>query len=362
MADRLISNVPRVAMFIGEESYLPTFVGSLYAALQALGERWSYADLLAMSGAGNRLRWMPGVWDPSNIGILQAEEPATAPIFRALKATGWKGQLRVSRPLDGLGEPDVDFAYARREICASLEADVPVLALGILGPPEFSVIFGFQNDAESLIGWSYFQTDEGYEAEKPFIKTGWFEGMWGYLLLTGKRELPSLSESGLEALKAVVRHAHQGEVRGAKVGLAAWDAMLEQLEHDDFSNCALTFPHGTPGEDSAWQSSVQGRFFVYCDALTQIYERHNALPFYEKLTREIPEWGGELREAMAAWETCAQYGGFLWKYVSMDEAGFEKFRDPSIRKTLADEGRRAKAKDAEAVEHIEQLLARLNVN
>jgi hypothetical protein len=359
MADHLIPNVPRVAYFIGEQSYLTPYIGSLYAALQGMGEDWSYADILAMSGAGNRLRWMPGAWDPSSVDIRQAEQPASAPLFRALKALGWKGQLRVIRPLDGITEPLVDYAYARREICASLEAGVPVLAMGILGPPEFCVVFGYQNDGESLVGWNYFQTDEGFQAEEPFVKTGWFEGLWGYLLLTGKTLVPSIKESGLAALRALTKHARQEEVRGAKVGFAAWDAMLDQLEHDDFSLCTLTFPHGVPGEDASWQNSVQGRFFVYCDALTQIYERHNALPFYEKLAQAVPEWAGPLHAAIEAWEACGQYGGFLWKYVSMDEAGYEKFRQPEIRKILADEGRRAKAKDVEAVEQIEVLLKSL---
>ena len=48
----------------------------------------------------------------------------------------------------------------------------------------------------------------------------------------------------------------------------------------------------------------------------------------------------------------------MWNYVSMDEAGYEKFRDPKIRKILADEGWRAKAKDVEAVGKIEEILKR----
>lgn len=359
MADKLIPDVPRIGYFVGEQSYLTPFIGSLYAALQALGENWSYADILAMSGAGNRLRWMPGTWDPGSVDIRQVEDPASEPLFRALKAVGWKGQVRAARTLDGMSAPMVDGAYARREICASLEAGVPVLAMGILGPPEFCVVFGHQNDGESLIGWNYFQGDEGFKAEEPFIKSGWFEGLWGYLLLTGKTPLPSIRESGLAALKALARHARQGEVRGAKVGLAAWDAMLQQLEHDDFSHCTLTFPNGIPGEDALWQNSVQGRFFVYCDALTQIYERHNALPFWRRLAGEAPEWADQLNAACEAWEACAQYGGYLWNHLSMDEAGYEKFRDPAIRKILAEEGWRAKAKDVEAVEQIEELLKSL---
>ena len=50
------------------------------------------------------------------------------------------------------------------------------------------------------------------------------------------------------------------------------------------------------------------------------------------------------------------YCGFLWKYVTMDPAGYEKFRDLAIRKFL--EGHRIFAKDKEAISHVEKLLKR----
>ena len=38
-----LDNVPRIAMFIGETSYLTPFIGSLYASLKSLGEDYTYA-------------------------------------------------------------------------------------------------------------------------------------------------------------------------------------------------------------------------------------------------------------------------------------------------------------------------------
>ena len=52
MADRIIENVPRVAQFLDGGSMLTPFVGSLWAALTAMGKPRPYADILAMSGTG----------------------------------------------------------------------------------------------------------------------------------------------------------------------------------------------------------------------------------------------------------------------------------------------------------------------
>jgi len=90
--------------------------------------------------------------------------------------------------------------------------------------------------------------------------------------------VPDARETALTALRAIVRHAHTSEVRGARVGFAAWESMLDQLESDDFSECTLDFPGGVPGDFESWQNSVRGRFIVYCDALCQIHERGVALP------------------------------------------------------------------------------------
>jgi hypothetical protein len=132
--------------------------------------------------------------------------------------------------------------------------------------------------------------------------------------------------------------------------------MLDQLEHDDFTGLPLLLPN-EPWDDDVWNSTVQGRFFTYCDSLCQIHERGVALPYYQGLAERFPEWREELTAAIAAWRECAAYGGFLWKHLTMDAAGFEKFRDPKIRKILADEGYRSLQKDIEAVESIEKLLA-----
>lgn len=363
MQEKIIPNVPRVAQFMGDKSYLTPFVGSLWAALQGMNMARLYHDLLALSGAGNRLSWKPGVWYGGNCDILACEEPPFAPHLRVLAALGLTAQIRLCREIVGLPGPYVVEDQARAEIVSFIGKGIPVIAMGIIGPPECCVVHGYSEGGQTLIGWNYFQGDEGFDPEQPFRKKDWFAGLIGYLLLEHGDAAPDETESALAAFRAITRHASQDKVRGAYVGFDAWEAMLHQLEHDDFSACTLLLPG--PGEgiwqEDVWNTTLQGRFFIYCDALCQIHERGVALPWYQRMAYEHPKWREFLTPAIAAWKECAAYGGFLWKHVTMDPAGYEKFRDPAIRKILADEGWRSFEKDKEGIGHIEELLKRETV-
>ncbi len=359
MSGKRIPGVPRIAQFIeGQSSMLTPFVGSLWAALEGMGRPWPYADILALSGAGNRLAWRPGEWHGGNCDILACEEPPFAPHQRAFRAVGLHGEVRMVKSIAGIEGPFANEAQAREEIMASIDAGIPVIAMGIIGPPECCVVFGYEDGGDSLVGWSYFQADEGFPAEQPFVKGNWYAGLVGYILPT-PAEMPPERDSALAAYRAIVDHAYHADVRGAKVGLAAWEAMLCDLEHADFDDCMQVMLPG-PGEmweDWAWSRTSQGRFFIYCDALCQVHERSAALQFHERMASAYPEWAQPLNEAIDAWRACSEYGGFLWKYLAMNEAGYVKFADPAIRKVLADEGRRAMELDRQAVEAVRTLLA-----
>lgn len=357
MTDRLIPGVPRLAQFIGNESYLTCYIGALHAALHGMGRPRPYHDLLGLSGAGNRLSWRPGTWFPGNIDLATCEEPPFAPHHRVLAALGLRAEVRGCREFLGLTPPFVDEETAQAEIVDSLDRGRPVIALGIIGPPESCVVSGYEDDGDRLIGWNYFQADEELDAERPFVTANWFTGLIGYLLLSETGEAPAHRTSALAALRAVVDHTHGGEVRGARVGLAAWAAMLDQLEHDDFSTCATLLPQDKQSDEDAFTATVQGRFYIYCDALCQVQERQVVLPYYKQLATEFPEWAPDLTPAIGLWRECSSYGGFLWKHLTMDEAGYEKFRTPEVRAILAAEGRRCAELDRRAVAHIEDLLA-----
>jgi hypothetical protein len=129
---------------------------------------------------------------------------------------------------------------------------------------------------------------------------------------------------------------------------------MNQLENDDFSRCSVKPSDDVPDDDNG-VNSLEYRFCIYCDALCQINERGS--DYFSSLIWKFPEWAPDLTAAVSAWKECAAYGGFLWSQgLSFDEAGYEKFRRPEIRKILADEGRRSMKKDMEAIGHIENIL------
>ena len=89
-------------------------------------------------------------------------------------------------------------------------------------------------------------------------------------------------------------------------------------------------------------------------------ERGVAAAYYDHLAEVLPDWAEGLTEAAKHMRKCAEYGGYLWRYLTMDEAGYEKFARPDIRKALADEGWRSMAEDEAATAAIERLLAKID--
>jgi hypothetical protein len=161
----------------------------------------------------------------------------------------------------------------------------------------------------------------------------------------------------LTLFQTISNHARKtNEIRGKKIGLAAWESFLHQLEHDDFTDIAL-LESDAPTIDGI-AHSVQHRFFIYCDALCQINARKGALPYYRSLAEKFPEWQKALNIAITALDACADYGGFLWTQgFTFDNAGFEKFRSNEARKALADAGRKAMQNDVVAVKQFEEILS-----
>ncbi|NLG25434.1 MAG: GyrI-like domain-containing protein [Clostridiales bacterium] len=348
-----IGGLPRVAYFLGDTSYLTPFIGSLWSIHSRLGGGDEYSGVLALSGAGIRLRW--GGWDPSNVDIAQCCENPFEMYLRALRAMGYGATLRRIRPAFGDEGPTVDFETAKREIASSIDAGLPVPALGVIGPTEGCAVAGYAAGGDQLMGWNYFQADSGQPANRYFRVTDWFDSTWAYFLIS-RGERPSMRDAALEMLRAAAAHARSGPVRGAPVGLAAWRAMLDQLAHDDFSNLPVTAPGGPAAGQHFWAGTLHGRFMIYCDALCQVHERGFTAAYFENLAAAFPDWAAELTDAAAHLRACATYGGYLWRHLTMDEAGYAKFAQPEIRAALADEGRRAMAEDRAAIEAIERLL------
>lgn len=350
MARRLIPNVPFITMSSDDYAYLTSFTGALYGALKSLHEPHENAELLALSGFANRLCWTKGQWVFGNEVIDNLNEHPFALQARLLDMLGWRVR-HIQPPHQHHRDQDTVQAI-RKDFIASIDRGVPVIAQGITddgAKHEYDIFFGYEEDGSRIIGWDYYQQDA-----QPMVRIDWEQELCSYILLVEKNNPMSEYEQVQSMFRLVVKLFDADTIGSHLVGRAAWEAMLSQLEHDDFSGCSL-LASGDIGKAQA--ASVEHRFIIYCDALTQINQRGQIVSFYRKLAGRYPQWSDHLLSAVAAWEACAQYGGFLWKQgLSFDAAGFERFGSPEIRKVLAEQGRKAMEQDMQAVNHIRQII------
>jgi hypothetical protein len=140
------------------------FPACLKTCLEFLDERVPYEYLMGVSGAAFRLLWNPEGWDGGNVDTLVMAEDPLEPHHHAFAAVGY-GHEFLANP-DYVQAPALTkqfkaFAdrptFLRRIVSSLRDQRRPVLAFGVVGPPECSIITGYDEGGEVLIGRSFFQ-------------------------------------------------------------------------------------------------------------------------------------------------------------------------------------------------------------
>ena len=359
MRRKVIPNIPEIGNYGNEVDYI---INLLEATFIVAGETADKAELAAYSGMSNRFCWTPGKWVFGNEAMENINKTPFETEVRMLKAIGWTAKyITIHRDTDG-NPINTDNEQIRRDFVAAIDRGYPVMYL-CTETHKYNIVIGYENDGQKIICKDATEAPPAeYRDSETVVKEDWENIITEYILLIAKAELAPERERALDLFKLVVSLARRtDEINGMKIGFAAWESYLHDLEHDDFSHIAL-WEKDAPTVNGV-ANSVQHRFFIYCDGLCQIYARKEALPYYRSLAEKFPEWREELNAAVAALDVCADYGGFLWKHgFSLEkEPGLEKFRSPEGRKLLADEGRRAMQKDIEAIEQFEKILKKEGV-
>ena len=355
MSRKIIANVPLIAISSNSYAYLNSFTAALYAAMQGLKEKWTYTELLMLSGAGNRLCWTEGKWVWGNEQLANCGSHPFEYQDRVLSAIGWKYKnFTIERDENGkitnMNEDEI-----KQDIMDSIERSMPILAQGLIKGDrrDYAVFYGYEDAGSTLIGWDYYQ----HNAEL-YLKENWITNLTGYVIFTEKVAPKSERERALDTFKAIAKHARQGEIRGKKVGFAAWEALAKQLEHDDFLKCSVHWSKDTPDNEHGI-NNLENRFSIYCDTLCQIVERARPIGeplYFVSLIEKFPEWAEELTIATEAWQDCIDFCGNHGLGYS-DEA-LERFRNPEVRNHLAFQIQCGMKKDIKAIEQIEKILAR----
>jgi len=347
MSRRIIPNIPVIDNYGNEVNYI---INLLEATFSAAGKETDKAELAAYSGMSNRFCWTDGEWVHGNEAMDSINETPFEAEVRLLKAIGWVAKyITVHRDKDG-SPLNTDNEQIRQDFVAAIDKGYPVLYMDA-ETHRYNIVIGYEDNGHKIICKNHVPTLAVHIDSETVLLADWEKTITEYILLKEKVELAPERERALDLFRLIVSLAHRtDEMNGKKVGFAAWESYLRMLEHDDFSALSLD-ELGMP----------DGRMCIYCDGLCQIYGRKEALPYYRALAEKFPEWREELTAAVAALDVCADYGGFLWSQgFTIDENGYEKFRDPAARKILADEGRRAMQKDIDAIEQFEKILAKEN--
>ena len=374
----VLDRVPRVGFYFDMQKHEDSkmrcpedvcFPSCLRACLEYLGDglgcrkiglcsqQWGlgcgYAHLMGVTGVAFQLSWGDG-WQPDSVASwLVGADPAE--IFRrGFAAIGYECEMLRHGDLLKQG-PDND-EIARGHIIESIrDKGRPVIAHGVIGPPEECIITGYDEGGDVLIGWSFFQHSPDcnagveFEPNGMFRKRNWFADTWSLVLIGEKRKQPDRKETYREALAwalDVVRAPKRFERHN---GLAAYDAWAEHLlRDDDFATDDM--------------SVLRERFTAHDDAVGRVAEgRWYASIFLAQAAMDASLNAPEL---YAAASCCAAEHDLMWKVwglvggLGRDEGKVRKLADADVRRQIVPIIRQARDKEADAARHIEACLKR----
>jgi len=258
---------------------------------------------------------------------------------------------------------NTDRMQIRQDFMDAVDNGFPVIARLEMADNDLNIFFGYANEGEQIIGYNYNANHmkgndiEPIDVNIPFEFDEWERTINGYIILQSKAEEIDERSTALATFRNITKHAlKQTEIRGKKVGIAAWEAFLHDLEYTDMTDTVLLAKDAPENWDDS--QNVEHRMMIYCDIMCQIWARRGALDYYRSLVLKFPEWKNELETAITALTDCAEYAAFWNQHekLGINIDGFKKFRRPDVRKRLADAGLEAMKNDMIAVEQFVKIL------
>lgn len=340
----ILYSVPKVAFGQGGCTPFPMCV---HSCAKYLGLRADYTRVMAESGAAFRFVWNTDCWDGGNMDVVHTFDDPVKVLDCGMRAMERTLQLMARTP-QSKKEEFMDFI--RREI----DGGNPVIALGIIGPPEACVITGYKNGGNVVMGWNVFQEYQEYQACVRFEKNGYFvTGDWWEnpsttaLIATGTESRPPLTPR--EALRNAAQ-ALEGRMCGSYAkGILAYDAWKNALL------CDRNFP-----ADAVLYLLVE-RMMCHSDAMYCLFEgRCHAAKYLRRLAEQHPAMAPGLNAAAEELEGIPE---IIWKEMIPVLGGWERgelqarrLAQAENRRLFARQIERMKGRDKRAYDHIRKIL------
>ncbi|MBT3379800.1 MAG: hypothetical protein HN742_19350 [Lentisphaerae bacterium] len=320
---------------IGYNVHLSPFPGALHACLEYLGDPQDYAYLMGITGASFRRVWSRD--DGGNVDLMYL---TPEPHRRAFEALGYSYH-EVQRN-------ETAMITAIRK---SIDRETPVIAFGLIGPPEAGLVTGYDQEGKTLYGWSYFQdrAQPGY-----YQIDDWFgemaEGLpFGLIVVGGKEEKrPSpraVLTASLEWAIDLARRSKRAGLPNHICGLAAYDAWADSLEVDS------DYPLGD-------RKTMETRAMVHCDQVVMLHGRALAATFLRRMARDVPDVAEQLNTAAGLYEAAGNESGKVWHWGHWQQpAALKGMADAATRREFAKHIRIARGAEKQGVASMEAALA-----
>lgn len=333
------------------------FPAMLRSCLNYLGQDVAYPYLMVATGAAFRLRWHASMWDGGNVDISNVYTDPMEAYERGFRMSGRSFKM-LARDAKATKETFKDF------IVKEIDAGRPVIAFGIIGPPEACLVTGYRSGGDVLLGWNCFQENPEFaggcsiDESGYFVTDRWWENPDTRLLMSvGETagDLPTtreLLENALAVLVAPrVTHADGSFHWGGQEAYRAW---AEALSDDGEFALGTILP------------KLFERLMCNNDALTMVGEgRAYAAVWMRDVASGFKNEGKDELSSLALKASVA----FDGEYALVGEIfGMEEYREPgekqaralaspAVRNKIVERIRRAAELDAEATTAIGKILA-----
>jgi AraC-like DNA-binding protein len=351
----ILYGVPKVAYSYEE---CTPFCTAMKACLNYMGQQIDYAYIMAITGAAFRLRWNTTGWDGGNVDIMNIYEDQYEAFRRAFAGAG-----RSFRLLQREGSGKEDFILF---IKAELEEGRPVIAFGIIGPPEACLITGYRNEGNTLLGWNCFQDNQEFtknvtqDENGYFVTDGWWENECTMALIAvGERQ------EALASHKEILENAVHILTREKVAFYDQENKLLAeyaggQLAYDYWAKCIgddKEFPKG------AILPILYERLVCQNDAEAMLGEgRYYAAAYLEQVAKDLPEVEKKCLLAAQFFRRAAELGPKMSQVMggyTQDEERINCFAKSETRRELVGLIHKAKEFEAEAIKVIREIVEKL---
>lgn len=316
---KVLNNILRIYE-IKSENYM--FDACMHSAMKHLNEDTSldYVFFAGVTGDLFTQIWCSPNWQ-YNDSYSTVCRDSQLPIKAAFDACGYEYEYIQKEEIKN----NMDKYIAK--IKTSIDKGVPVLTFGIVGPPVCSIICGYDDDGDVLMGWAQFQDNNNRtEPNGYFRKRNGLEESQALIYFGPKKATPSPSESIRKSILNIPQLVSKKPKHNILFGKDAFEAWADSLLcHDYYLN----------------ENMLDGPFDTYGSCIVLIGTNMHYIQSYLNRALELcPDMSEQIRKLKQAYEEVNKE--FLSLITLQGGYFFDKKRllDATFRKDLAKQIRR----------------------